>query len=156
MTGPPDSPDSLDHDSVATPESLPQHPIVTFTDADLASLLDGVARITLILGVVTAIVLWLWLGWQTAALFAVGAAISAASVWEWKRLVRIFNASMDRKQTPRGSVAVVILFLVRLTLFAVAIYGSLKFLHGSPIALLCGLALAVAGLAWESLKLLRG
>ena len=154
MTGPPDSPDSLDHDLTVAPET--PHPIVAFTDADLARLLDNVARITLILGIVVSLVLWPVMGWQTAALFAVGAAISAASVWEWKRLVRVFNAAMDRKETPRGSAVVVVLFLVRITLFAVAIYGSLKFLHGSPIALLSGLALAVAGLAWESLKLLRG
>lgn len=155
MTGPPESPDSLDHDSVATPETLPLHPIVAFTDADLARLLDNVARITLILGIVVALVLWPLQGWQTAALFAVGAAISVASVWEWKRLVRIFNASMDRKQTPRGAGMVVVFFFLRLILFGGAIYGSLKCLHGSPIALLSGLALAVAGLAWESLKLLR-
>ena len=121
-----------------------------------AALLDRVTRITLILGIVIAAALWPFRGWQTAALFAVGAAISVASVWEWKRLVRIFNARMDRQQTPRGSVLVVALFMVRLILFAAAIYGSLKCLHGSPIALLSGLALAVAGLAWESLKLLRG
>jgi hypothetical protein len=156
MTGPPDSPDSLDHDSVATPEAPPLHPILAFTDADLAMLLDGVVRITLILGVVVAVVLWPAMGWQTAALFAVGAAISVASVYEWKRLVRIFNASMDQKRTPRGSGIVVALFLVRLILFGGAIYVSLKCLHGSPIALISGLALAVAGLAWESLKLLRG
>jgi hypothetical protein len=155
MTGPPESPDALEHDSVVTPETPPVHPIVAFTDADLARLLDNVARITLILGVVAALVLWPVLGWQTAALFAVGAAISVASVWEWKRLVRIFNARMDRQQTPRGSALVVILFLIRLILFGGAIYVSLKCLHGSPIALLSGLALAVAGLAWESLKLLR-
>lgn len=155
MTGPPESPDSLDHDFAATPEAPPQHPIVGFTDADLARLLDNVSRITLILGVVIALILWPVKGWQTAALFAVGAAISVFSVWEWKRLVRIFNARMDRQQTPQGSAVVVALFLIRLTLFAGVIYGSLKFLHGSPIALLSGLALAVAGLAWESLKLLR-
>jgi hypothetical protein len=134
----------------------PQHPIADFTDADLARLLDNVVRITLILGIVAALVLWPVLGWQTAALFAVGAAISVASVWEWKRMVRIFNARMDRQQTPRGAGVVVTFFFLRVALFGGAIYVSLKCLHGSPIALLSGLALAVAGLAWESLKLLRG
>ena len=156
MTGPPQEPDALSHNEEAMPESAPQHPIVDFTDADLAVLLDRVSRTTLILGGIAALVLWPVLGWQTAALFAVGAAISVFSVWEWKRLVRLFNASMDRRKTPRGTGVVVGLFLVRLILFAGAIYVSLKCLHGSPIALLSGLALAVAGLAWESLRLLRG
>ena len=133
----------------------PVHPIVGFTDADLAALLDRVVRITLILGVVVSLVLWPVLGWGTAALFAVGAAISTLSIYEWKRLVALFNASMDRKQTPRGATAVVVFFLLRLILFGGAIYVSLKCFQGSPIALICGLALAVAGLVWESLKLLR-
>ncbi len=136
-------------------QGAPVHPIVGFTDADLAALLDRVVRITLILGVVVSLVLWPVLGWGTAALFAVGAAISVFSVYEWKRLVAIFNASMDRKRTPRGAAVVVVFFLLRLILFGGAIYVSLKCFQGSPIALICGLALAVAGLVWESLKLLR-
>jgi hypothetical protein len=138
------------------PQGAPVHPIVGFTDADLAALLDQVVRITLILGVLVALVLWPVMGWGTAALFAVGAAISVFSVYEWKRLVAVFNASMDRKRAPRGATVVVIFFLLRLILFGGAIYVSLKCFQGSPIALICGLALAVAGLVWESLKLLRG
>ena len=37
----------------------------------------------------------------------------------------------------------------------VVLYGSLKFLHGSVCALLAGLALGVAALTIESLRLLR-
>jgi len=133
-----------------------EHPIADVTDADLALALDRAVRETLVLGLVVSLVLWPTLGWQTAALFAVGAAISVASIYEWKRLVRVFNASMDRKQTPRGAGVVVAFFLVRMILFAGAIYVSLKCLQGSPIALICGLALAIAGLVWESLRLLRG
>jgi hypothetical protein len=149
-------PDSaMDSSLGSTPQGAPVHPIVGFSDADLAALLDRVVRITVILGVVVSLVLWPVLGWGSAALFAVGAAISVFSVYEWKRLVAVFNASMDRKQTPRGSAVVVVFFLLRLILFGAAIYVSLKCFQGSPIALICGLALAVAGLVWESLKLLR-
>jgi hypothetical protein len=137
-------------------EHLPkEHPIAQITDADLALVLDRAVRITLVLGVAVSLVLWPVLSWRTAALFAVGAAISVASIYEWKRLIGLFNAAMDRKKTPTGAVLVVTFFLLRMILFAGAIYVSLKCFQGSPIALLCGLALAVAGLVWESLRLLR-
>jgi len=46
--------------------------------------------------------------------------------------------------------------VIRLTVFAAAIYVSLKCFQGSAIALLCGLALAVLTLVWGALRLLRG
>jgi len=150
-----------------TPDG-PSHPILEFSDADLAALLKRVVQATAALGVVIAVVLWAAMGWQTGALFAVGAAISIGSIYEWSRLIRHVTARMDRQQalargeTPQGRVSgfgsftVVTLFLLRLILFGVAIYVSLKCLHGSPIALLCGLGLALAGLVWEAMRVLRG
>jgi hypothetical protein len=132
------------------------HPIVALTDADLEGLMKRAVRITAVLGVGIALILWFAMGWQTAALFAVGGAISAASIYEWMRLIRLFNAKLDQQKTPSGAWLVVGLFLVRLILFAGIIYVSLKCFHGSPIALVCGLGLAVAGLVWEALRLLRG
>jgi hypothetical protein len=62
---------------------------------------------------------------------------------------------LDQKQAPRG-VAVSLFFLVlRLTVFAGAIYGSLKGFQGSVVALLCGLGLAVVAMVWEAVRLLR-
>jgi hypothetical protein len=138
----------------------PAHPILEFTDADLAALLKRAVRVTAALGVAVALILWPIAGWQTAALFAVGAAISIGSIYEWGRLFRVIGARMDGQKTGRGSGfgtgVVVSLFLLRLILFAGLIYGSLKCFHGSPIALLCGLGLALAGLAWQALRVLRG
>ena len=132
------------------------HPIVDFTDADLRALLNRAVQITAGLGLIVALVLGLGLGWGTAALFAVGAAISVASIFEWGRLIRLFNAALDQKKTPRGATLVVVLFLLRLILFGAAIYVSLKCFQGSPIALLCGLGLAMVGLTWEAMQQLRG
>ena len=134
----------------------PTHPIVAMTDADLAALLKRAVRITLVLGVAVAGFIWLAMGWRNAALLAVGAAISALSLLEWGRLIRLFNAKLDQQKTPRGAGLVVGLFLVRLVIFAGVIYGSLKCFQGSPIVLVCGLALAMVGLVWEALRLLRG
>jgi len=126
------------------------------TDADLAALLKRAVWITAGLGAVISLVLWPMLGWGSGALFAVGAAISAASLFEWGRLIALFNARLDKQKLPGGAGLVVGLFLVRMILFAGAIYVSLKCFQGSPIVLLCGLALALAGLVWEALRLLRG
>jgi hypothetical protein len=50
---------------------------------------------------------------------------------------------------------VVFFFVLRLTIFAGVIYGSLKCFHGSAVALLFGVALAVLAIGWESIRLLR-
>ena len=144
-------------DETHLPEAQPPvHPILEFSDADLAALLRRVVRMTAGLGVIASLDIWIFMGWQTGALFAVGAAISVGSIYEWARLIRVFTARMDGKKTPGNAWIVVTFFLLRLTLAAGAIYGSLKCFHGSPIALLCGLGLAVAGLVWEALRVLRG
>ena len=88
-------------------------------------------------------------------MLAVGAAISAASILEWQRLIRLFNAKLDKKKTPRGAAAVIAFFVLKLTIFGAAIYGSLRCFGGSVVALLCGLSLAIIALAWEALQLLR-
>jgi hypothetical protein len=136
------------------------HPIVELTDADLTALLNRAMKITAGLGAAIAVVLLVVMGWRDAAMFAVGAAISAASIYEWQRLIRLFNARMDarmdQQRAPRGASLVVGLFLVRLILFAGVLYGSLRCFQGSPLVLVCGLCLAVAGLAWEALRMLRG
>jgi hypothetical protein len=141
--------------------SVPQsHPILEFTDEDLAALLRRVVQATATLGAVIALFLGIALGWQTGVLFAIGAAISIGSIYEWGRLFRHIAARMDAQKSGGtsgfGTATVVGLFLLRLVIFAVVIYGSLKCFHGSPIALLCGLGLALAGLIWEALKVLRG
>ena len=131
------------------------HPIAGLTDAALNAMLKRAMRITLILGAVLAAIVWIAMSWRDAAMLAVGAAISAASILEWQRLIRLFNARMDRQKMPRGAATVVGLFLLRLIIFAGVIYGSLKCFNGSAIALLFGLCLAIVAMMWEALRLLR-
>ena len=92
---------------------------------------------------------------RNAAMMAVGAAISAASILEWQRLIRFINAKLDKQKSPKSGVMVAIFFVLRLTVFAGVIYGSLRCFRGSVIALLCGLGLAVVATAWEALRLLK-
>ena len=131
------------------------HPIVGLTDAALQALLRRAIRNTLILGLIFSLILVLGSGWRNAALFATGALISAASILEWQRLIRLFNARLDQKKTPKGAATIVAFFVIRLIVFAGAIYGSLICFRGSAIALLCGLGLAVVAMAFEALRLLK-
>jgi hypothetical protein len=130
-------------------------PIVGLTDEALQALLKRAMLITLGLGLISSIVLLIAAGWRNAAMLATGALISAASVTEWQRLIRLINAKLDSQKAPRGAVLVVSFFVLRLVIFAAAIYVSLKCFQGSAVALLCGLGLAVVAIAWEALRLLR-
>lgn len=125
------------------------------SDADLEGLLHRAIRNTLIFGVLASLVIWKATNWRDAAMMAAGAAISAASIFEWRRLARFIAAKLDKKQTPRGSAFAVVFFMLRLLVFAGVIYVSLKCFQGSVVALLCGLALAVLTIVWEALRLLR-
>jgi hypothetical protein len=142
-------------DETHLPAQPPTHPLVGLTDAALEALLKRAVRDTLILGLIPAVVLLIASGWRNAAMLTVGALISAASILEWQRLIRLINAKLDKQKTPRSALLVVTLFLLRLAVFAGVIYGSLKCFQGSVVALLCGLGLAVVATAWEALRLLK-
>jgi len=129
------------------------HPIVDLTFADLDGLLRRAMRNVLILGAVASLVLLIGSNWKNGAMLMTGALISAASIWEWQRLVRLINARMDKQKTPSSAPVVVLFFVLRLTVFAGVIYGSLKCFQGSVAALLCGLGVLAIG--WEAIRLLR-
>jgi uncharacterized membrane protein len=131
------------------------HPIVDLTQADLDAMLHRALRNTLILGTVAALIVWIGGGWRSAAMLGTGTLISVASIWEWQRLIRLINARLDKQKTPASAPVVVLFFVLRLTVFAGVIYGSLKCFHGSIVALLFGLSLAVLAIGWEAIRLLR-
>jgi uncharacterized membrane protein len=118
-------------------------------------LLQRAMRNTLILGLVAALAVLIGGGWRSAAMLVTGTLISAASILEWQRLVRVINARLDKQKTPASAYAVVLFFVLRLTIYAGVIYGSLKCFHGSVVALLCGLGLAAMAIGWEVIRLLR-
>jgi hypothetical protein len=130
--------------------------IANLSDKALQALLKSAIYKSLILGGLASSILWVASGWGTGALFACGALVSAASIFEWRRLVRIVNSRMRNQTGPRGVGLSIAFILLRLVVFGAVIYGSLKCFRGSPLALVCGLSLAVITLTWEALKLLRG
>jgi hypothetical protein len=131
------------------------NPLMDMTDEGLQKMLGRALRNTLLLGIVPALVLWAVSGWRNAAMLAVGTLISAASIWEWQRLAKLIAARLDNKKAAPGAGVQVLFFVLRLTVFAGAIYVTLKCFQGSPLALLCGLGLAVTTMAWEGIRLLR-
>jgi small-conductance mechanosensitive channel len=131
------------------------HPIVDLTDEALQAILQRALRNTLILGTLASIAVLVGSGWRNGAMLLTGTLISAASILEWRHLVRVINARLDKQRTPTSATAVVLFFVLRLTIFAGVIYGSLKCFQGSVVALLCGLGLAALAVGWEVIRLLR-
>jgi hypothetical protein len=130
-------------------------PIANISNQALDAMLRRAMRNTLILGIIPALALWIGSGWRDGAMLATGTLISAASIWEWQRLARLINAKLDQQKTPPGASVAVLFFVLRLTVFAGAIYGSLRCFRGSAMALLCGLGLAVLTMGWEAIRMLR-
>ena len=129
--------------------------IVDLSIEDLDSLFRRAMRNSLILGLAAAFALLIASNWRNAAMMMTGVLISVASIFEWQRLVRVINARLNHQKTPTSAFAVVLFFVLRLTLYAGVIYGSLKCFQGSAVALLCGLGLAALAIGFEVVRLLR-
>ena len=163
-------------ESDSAPETQPHMELRPYTEADASGSLARAGRLVLVLAAF-GLPFALWLGgWRSAALLAVGAVISASGLWEWRRLMSALMARMDHadaaeqqreplpkhfetganEETKRPSIAFAIAgFAVRMVLVMVVLYVSLKYLHGSVLALAAGLAMGVIALTVEGLRLLR-
>ena len=130
------------------------------TDADFRQTMLASLKLLAVLCVVVMAGFWWRAGWQSGLLVAIGAVISAASLWEWLRLMTAVNRQMDaaggtgEKPSPMGMILVG--FFGRLGLTVVVLYASLKYLNGSAFGLAAGLGLGVVALTIEALKLLKG
>ena len=130
-----------------------------FTDADFRRTILGAIRLLSILTALACALLWLKLGWQSAALMLVGAVISGSGLWEWLRLMTVVMAQMDSQPDSSGKAKplgrVLFGFFLRLGLTVVILYVSLKLLHGSVYALAAGLGLGVFCLSIEGIRLMK-
>ena len=125
------------------------------TDADVRNVMVASIRLLLVLAVIAGGLFWWGSGWQSAVLLAVGSIISASSLWEWLRLMTAINQQMDAGRTPRPMGMILFGFFTRLSLTVVVLYVSLKYLHGTVLALAAGLGLGLASLSFEALRLLK-
>lgn len=127
----------------------------SFSDEDFRQTIFRALRLLAVVSVAGAVLLWWKLGWQSAALLAVGAVISASGLWEWLRLMTAVMARMDQGGTAKPMAMVLLGFFVRLGATIVLLYVSLKVLNGSVYALAAGLALGVFALTVEGLRLVK-
>lgn len=130
------------------------HPLLELPNDAAEVMLQKAMRNSLILGVIASAALLVGSGWRNAAMLMTGALISAASIFEWKRLAQVIRAKVEAQKTPRSAPAVVVFFVLRLVLYGGAIYVSLRCFQGSAVALLCGLGLAALTILWQALRLL--
>jgi hypothetical protein len=127
----------------------------TLTDADVRNTMLAAIRLLAMLSVVAAALFWWRSGWPSAVLLVVGAAISSTSLWEWLRLMTAINERMDAGATPRPMGMILFGFFARLGLTVVVLYVSLKYLHGTVLALAAGLGLGLISLSIEAFRLLK-
>ncbi len=134
--------------------------MMEFSDQDLRLVFNRALR-----SVATAIAIgipavWIAWGWRSMLLFLVGGAIAATGILEWRQLMSAVAARLDigsgnsqGKPNPLGGV--LFWFFIRIAAAGGLLYVSLRSLDGKVAALLIGLALALAALFIEALRLLR-
>ncbi len=129
----------------------------SYTDEDFKRTIWNALRLVAIAVAVGVPLAWWKLGWQSAAMLLVGALISGSGLFEWLRLMTAVMARMDVDvETPARPLAPVLIgFFLRLFVAAGLLYGSLKLLDGSVYALVAGLALGVAALSIEGIRLVK-
>jgi hypothetical protein len=126
-----------------------------FSDADFRRTMLRALRLLAVITVVALPLVWWKLGWQSAVLLLVGAAISGSGLWEWLRLMSAVMERMDVGGTSRPMAMVLTGFFLRLSLAVVVLYVSLKYLDGSVYALAAGLGLGIFALTFQALRLVK-
>ena len=130
------------------------------SDQDLRLVLNRAMRSVAIAMAIGIPVIWIAWGWRSTVLFLVGGAIAATGILEWRQLMTAVLQRLDLGGgTPQGKPkplgGVLFWFFIRIVAAAAVLYVSLRSLDGKVAALLIGLALALAALLIEALRLLR-
>jgi hypothetical protein len=126
-----------------------------FTDADLQRALLRALRLIGMMVLIFVPVIWIALDWRSMMLFLTGAVISAAGIWEGRRLMAALAARIENQPTRTNLAVVMTLFALRLGLAAALIYVSLRCFAGSVYALILGICLALFALMVEAFRLVR-
>jgi hypothetical protein len=135
--------------------------MMEFSDQDLRLVLNRALRNVAIAVVIGTPVIWFAWGWRSMLMFLVGGAIAATGILEWRQLMTAVLERLDLgdglpESKPKPLGGVLFWFFVRIVAAAGVLYVSLRSLDGKVAALLIGLALALAALLIEALRLLRG
>ena len=126
-----------------------------FTEDDVRSTLIRTLKLLAAMTAIGMVAIGWKLGWASALLLLVGAVISGSGLWEWMKLMSAVMARMDAGGKARPMGLILSGFFLRLGLAIAVLYVSVKYLHGSVIALAVGLGLGIAALTFEALKMAR-
>jgi hypothetical protein len=131
-----------------------------FSDQDLRLVLNRALRSVAIAIAIGIPVIWIAWGWRSMLMFLVGGAIAATGILEWRQLMSAVLERLDLgggppQGKPRPLGGVLFWFFIRIVAAAGVLYVSLRSLDGKVAALLIGIALALAALFIEALRLLR-
>jgi hypothetical protein len=134
--------------------------MMEFSDQDLRLVLNRAMRSVAIAIAIGIPVIWIAWGWRSTVLFLVGGAIAATGILEWRQLMTAVLQRLDlgggtSQGKPKPLGGVLFWFFIRIVAAAAVLYVSLRSLDGKVAALLIGLALALAALLIEALRLLR-
>jgi hypothetical protein len=134
--------------------------MMEFSDQDLRLVFNRALRSVAIAIAIGLPVIWIAWGWRSMLLFLVGGAIAATGILEWRQIMsavatRLDPVSGSPQGKPKPLGGVLFWFFIRLAAAAGLLYVSLRSLDGKVAALLIGLALALAALFIEALRLLR-
>jgi hypothetical protein len=134
--------------------------MMEFSDQDLRLVLNRALRSVAIAIAVGIPVIWIAWGWRSMLMFLVGGAIAATGILEWRQLMTAVLERLDlgggtAQGKPKPLGGVLLWFFIRIIAAAAVLYVSLRSLDGKVAALLIGLALALAALLIEALRLLR-
>ena len=127
-----------------------------FTDRDFRKVvLRALRLLTVVTVVALPLVWWRMGGWRSATMLLVGAVISGSGLWEWLRLLTALLPRLEGggKASPMGLLLAG--FFLRLAIVLMVLYGSLRFLRGSDIALAVGLGLGIFALTIEGVRLAK-
>jgi small-conductance mechanosensitive channel len=112
--------------------------------------LQRISRIMLLLGVTFMVAAWLRFGWRIAVGFACGCAIAYLNFYWLKRVVSALADRITESGERRSGKGIVLRFLLRYVLMALAAYVIFTVSPASLYGLFAGLFLPVAGIACEA------
>jgi uncharacterized membrane protein len=123
---------------------------ITASDAFYSEALARISHSMLVLAVIFSVAAWGFYGWHIAFGFACGCTIAYLNFHWLKRVVTALADRITATSRPQSSKGIVLRFLLRYFLMALAAYVIFTVTPASLYGLFAGLFLPVAGIACEA------
>jgi small-conductance mechanosensitive channel len=120
------------------------------SEAFYAGALTRITRSMVVLAVVASLGTWFWYGWRIALGLACGCAIAYLNFHWLKRVVAALAERITQAGRPQSGKGIVLRFLLRYLLMALAAYVIFSVSPASLYGLFAGLFLPVAAIACEA------